>query len=552
MSNINTKDELVRQADQLEGFRGRLNTLESNQSYIIGKLDEIASKLKIPAYDEDEEVNCKSNKQSKGKVVYETIKTYKYQIPVSPYTQPTIDVYLRMDEESFKIFNSSEGNSILRIEVCSAKTNKIVDVVNRVYVTDLEEGRYAHLGNISFSPRDFTGFAVLPDSTKKIIKSKNIKYESFKIVPYDIGKKYYKIVMTKDSYESFKDPDVEFIWGTLVDTKTNKELQVKQFHIISDEREFNSDGVIFTVDDFKQVTGEIEDGCYTEDENYEFTDGTKLGRGKKNNKLIWSNKVTCFVDKNSEVNIRNKYNKYYVRLGLCFYQYDAETSELKVYDRLIPDDWVIVPVDKCLDFKKCYKKLFDGSEDEPNLNEKKEKWLAKLSPKDIEDLYKEYGYDKWLEKFVMPHKDAIVKYDDGEHLDELERKDPWAEDTEKSDNMYVKLANLIAWFDIDKIARNIVRVNNATNEDKIESANIIGTNFNEVRNGLYSNVKECIESYIKWSENNKLSESYNFFDIQRGRIHFVARFNCIDCSLDGKWISYKLYWADEESDEGEE
>lgn len=78
-------------------------------------------------------------------------------------------------------------------------------------------------------------------------------------------------------------------------------------------------------------------------------------------------KHVFFVDKDSErikEHVGNKYSKYYVRLGFCFYQYDAEIGELKLYDKLVPDDLVIVSSDECIDARKCYEKLLDESEDE--------------------------------------------------------------------------------------------------------------------------------------------------------------------------------------------
>lgn len=78
-------------------------------------------------------------------------------------------------------------------------------------------------------------------------------------------------------------------------------------------------------------------------------------------------KVTFFVDKDSErikKHIGNKYSKYYVRLDLCFYQYDAESGELRIYDKPVQDDWVIVSSDECIDARKCYEKLLDEGEDE--------------------------------------------------------------------------------------------------------------------------------------------------------------------------------------------
>lgn len=448
------KDEVVRQARQLKGMRSRLDSLETNQSDIIKKLDAIASKLSIA--------------KDTYKIVYESTERF----PWRPLHINTIDdtkmrsCYARLTEEEYQKFNRGYENNKVTVEIIEDASDRFIDKL-LVRIDCSSVGRRLSISNVSLTPASFVKMEVSPDGTRRIVKDKQFEYESSKSVPYDTGKKYYKIAMTKGEYESFRDHDVEFVWGTLVDARTKKELQVKQFYT-GGEGEFNSDGVTFTVEDFKPIAKKIEDDYCTENENYEFADGTKLKK---------------------EWNVGTKL---------------------------------------------------------------KEEWTTKLKPSDIEYLYKEYGYDKWLKEVVMPHKNVVDEYDDGEHLEELQKKDHWAEDTEKSDNMYVKLANLIAWFDTDKIARNIVRVNNATNGDKIESANIVGTNFTSVRSGLYSNIKECVESFIRWTDDNELDESHNVFEQQIGRIHFMAMFNSIGDEPDEKWISYKLYWTDEETDEGEE
>lgn len=442
--------------ERMNKLEKEMDMLKSNQTYIIDKLDEITSKLNIPSF-ENKEANYENKKPTESKIVYESKKTCNYYVD-----HKITECYLRMDENNFNDFDSVKYSSrIHKIEVCSASTGKIVDVLYDVYVSELRNGRELKVGSSYFAPQDFCKFVISPNGTKKVVQF--YKYESSKLVKYDKGK-HYKILMTENEYQSFINPNVDFIWCDLADTKTYKDLQIKQFHIVSNKREFNSDGVIFTVNDFKPIVTKNSDDYCTEDENYEFADGTKL-------------------------------------------------------------------------------------------NEKKEGWLVKLQPSDIELLYKKYGYDKWLEKVVMPHKNVVEKYDDGRHLEELRSKDHWAEDAEKSDNMYVKLANLIAWFDIDKIARNIVRINSAvdlTSGDKIETVNVTGTDFTSVRNGLYDNIKECIEIFIRWTEDNELDESYNIFEHQVGRIHFMAMYNSVGDEPDEKWISYKLYWTDEECQEGEE
>lgn len=371
------KDEATRQARQLEGTKKRLDLLEANQSYIIGKLDEITSKLETLTHDES----------AKCKVVYESIERFPWNIYV--YGAKLKKCYARMSEEEYRKFCDKYSNCIVTVDIIEDATDKLIDKL-QLYVTNAQEGRRIFVQNIYLTPESFVRFEVSSDHTKKIFKDENLEYALSKTVSY-------KTVKSEDDY------------------------------------------------------------C-TEDENYEFIDGTRLNESR----------------------------------------------------------------------------------------------TVKLEPSDIEYFYKEYGYDKWLKDIVMPHKEAIEKYDDGEHLDELREKDPWAEDTEESDNKYVRLANLIAWFDIDKIARNIVRINNTTNEDKITSANTIGTNFTSVRNGLYDDVKECVESFIKWTKTNELDESHNIFEQQIGRIHFIAIFNSIGNKPDEKWISYKLYWTDEEADEGGE
>lgn len=430
------KDEVTRQAGQLEGMRGRLDSLETNQSDIIKKLDAIASKLSIA--------------KDTYKIVYESTERF----PWRPLHINTIDdtkmrsCYARLTEEEYQRFCNPNAGYAIHVWIMEDATNRPVDKL-LVNAKSLSNGRQLTISNVCLAPASFVRMTISSDGTKRIVKDKQLEYESSKRVPYDTGKKYYKIAMTEGEYESFRDHDVEFVWGTLVDARTKKELQVKQFYT-GGEGEFSSDGVIFTVEDFKPIAKMIEDDYCTEDESYEFAD-------------------------------------------------------------------------------------------------------AKLKPKDIERLYREYTYDRWFKDVVLPHKNIVDKYDDGHHLEELAKKDNWAKDTEKSDNMFVKLANLIAWFDIDKIAKHIVVINKyGTKDEKIETVDIDGTDFDSVKNGLYSNVKECIESFVEWTYANDLDESHNVFEQQIGRIHFMAMFNSIGDEPDEKWISFKLYWTDEETDEGEE
>lgn len=208
----------------------------------------------------------------------------------------------------------------------------------------------------------------------------------------------------------------------------------------------------------------------------------------------------------------------------------------------LPDDVYIIPFKNALTSIEVVNKI-------ETVIKPKEKLTASI----IERFYKEYGYDSWLAEVVMPHKYAVEMYDDGRHLKKLQERDPWEEDTEKSNNIYVKLANLIAWFDIDKIAKHIVLINKyGAKEEKIETMNIDGTDFTSVRKGLYDNVKECIESFIRWKKTNELDDSYNIFEQQIGRIHFMAMFNSVGDGPDERWISYKLYWANEENQEEED
>lgn len=440
-------------------LKRRVDLLESNQTYIIGKLDEIANKLKIPSYEayagfKSGKVKVKVEDKNYAKdisdaeVFYESNHTTIYKVPD---TNKEAVCYLRMDEANYKKFRYSNDNYV-KVEVIDAKTNEQVDWYNKAYVLNLNFVRQLSIGNAYFVPSEFVKVSKKKDGTKVLEKPKNEKkYESTKtVLDYD-GKHILKVIMSEAAYNDFIYSDTQSIAVDLVNAYTNEKLRTKEvpvFHRNGYKTCIELYDETFNIDDFKLI------------------------------------KDKDSTNESTENNIR--------------------------------------PVE------------------------------AKLRPMDIERLYKEFGYDKWVKDAVMPHKDALEKYDDGKHLKELEENDPWDEDAEKSDNMYIKLANLIAWFDIDKIAHNIVKVNlHAHYDERIDTVNIYGNDAESVKNGLYDNVKELITGYIDRSKNNKLDESNNFYDMQVGRVHFIAIYVKCDEEPDESYVKYKLYWTNDECEEGE-
>lgn len=174
----------------------------------------------------------------------------------------------------------------------------------------------------------------------------------------------------------------------------------------------------------------------------------------------------------------------------------------------------------------------------------------KLKPDDIERLYNEYGYNKWLIEVVMPHKNVIDIYDDGKHVEELASKDFWDDSTEDSDNMYVKLACLVAWFDVDKVAHNVWIVNKNTNES-IKTAGVDGMSYDSIKRGLDDGVKQLVTEYIDWAKDHQLSSTCSLYEGQVGRLHLTVTYASYydDSSTLKHYTKYKLYWTNEETEE---
>lgn len=177
--------------------------------------------------------------------------------------------------------------------------------------------------------------------------------------------------------------------------------------------------------------------------------------------------------------------------------------------------------------------------------------FTKLHADSFKHWYEVLGYDDFIKKIALPHKWAVEAYD-GKDAQKLEEYDNWAEDVENSNDLYVKIADIVAWFNTEKIARMIARNNNALRNDKgsfydvEENPDIIGTlnvnsyNYTDIKIGLDKNVKDCIEDLIKYGPAN---ENETFKEFQVGRIHLLSVH-----TDEGDFL--KLYWTNEESEVG--
>lgn len=164
----------------------------------------------------------------------------------------------------------------------------------------------------------------------------------------------------------------------------------------------------------------------------------------------------------------------------------------------------------------------------------------KIQEKDFKPLYEKLGFDKWYEEVILPHKMVMEIYGDTD--EERIKHDNWEENISLKDK-YARIADMLSWFDIDKIARNIARVNLASDndQDKIVTFRIDNEDVSSIRNGLYEDVKECVEGYFKYGEAN---DEITYKEYQYGRVHLLT-IRCHDKN-DGDCDKVRLFWTNED------
>lgn len=540
-------------------LKSRVSLLESNQTYIIGKLDEIANKLKIPSYEayagfKGGEVKVEDKNYVKdisdAKIFYQS-KPIEWQ---DADTWKDILCTVRMSETEYKKF--CEDSTRVFISLYDYADDRYVFKDKDYYVmnyTDNDEGtRQIAIGYGYLKPSDFTK---KEQPTSKDAKSDSW-YESKHFTIYKVPDTNKEATcylrMDEANYKKFRYGNDNYVKVDVVDAKTNEKVDWYNKAYVtdwSDGRQLSIGNTYFVPSNFVKVSKKKDGTKVFEkpkgERKYESTKTVVDYDGKHTLKVVMSEAAYndfIYEVQNIVIDLVDAYTNEKLRTRQVHVLHNDLRKNLEtrfdLYDETFtPDDFKLV-----------------GNKD--SINESAENNIqsvtAKLRPMDIERLYKELDYDKWMKDVVLPHKEALKKYDDGSHLKELKENDPWDEDTEKSDNMYVKLANLIAWFDIDKIAHNIVKVNlHATNNERIDTVNIDGNSFESVRAGLYDNVKELITDYIGWDKSNSLDESNSLYDMQVGRVHFMAIFVKYDEEPDESYVKYKLYWTNDECEEGE-
>lgn len=159
----------------------------------------------------------------------------------------------------------------------------------------------------------------------------------------------------------------------------------------------------------------------------------------------------------------------------------------------------------------------------------------KVEPEDLQTLYIEKGFDVFY-KTVREHGIQMEK-EDGNN-------DSWS--IYNSQNKYALLAVALQYFDIDRIAKQVVAINSSSlkNEDLILTCNEDSIDVDDVKDGLYNNVKKVSETFISSVD---VSPEDNYHTFQNGRIHLDAICTCYD----GKYTNIiKIYWTPEEGTAG--
>lgn len=151
-----------------------------------------------------------------------------------------------------------------------------------------------------------------------------------------------------------------------------------------------------------------------------------------------------------------------------------------------------------------------------------------LHIKDIEELYHSENFEAFYEKC----REYEYKVDEG----------IYAEDVGDGETFFSRLFLCLAYFDIDKIAKQITYINkNETDKDCVlKSADVTDiTSITQWKQCLLNCLKQIVENIVKYGE---ADEDHTFRDYQIGRIHL----NSIYVTWKGESTNaLSIYWTDD-------
>lgn len=148
--------------------------------------------------------------------------------------------------------------------------------------------------------------------------------------------------------------------------------------------------------------------------------------------------------------------------------------------------------------------------------------------KDIEELYHSENFETFYEKC----REYEYKVDEG----------IYAEDVGDGETFFSRLFLCLAYFDIDKIAKQITYINKSEidKEHTLKSADVIDiTSIPQWKQCLLNCLKQIVENIVKYGE---ADEDHTFRDYQIGRIHL----NSIYVTWKGESTNaLSIYWTDD-------
>lgn len=153
---------------------------------------------------------------------------------------------------------------------------------------------------------------------------------------------------------------------------------------------------------------------------------------------------------------------------------------------------------------------------------------SKLDLRDIEQMYKQNNF----ETFYKSCREYADSKDDSK----------WSESVLDGKSLFSRLFLCLAYFDIDKIARQIVSINS----DEVNKSNYLQSvgvdctkSFEQWRNCLLDCLKDVVSNLTKFGE---ADINHNFKHYQVGRVHLVSTFIVWEEDISNR---LDLYWTDD-------
>lgn len=170
------------------------------------------------------------------------------------------------------------------------------------------------------------------------------------------------------------------------------------------------------------------------------------------------------------------------------------------------------------------------------------KHKQKYTEKTFKSIYEKMGIKGLLDD-AERHRNFVEKYAGEVPVEEYEDADWWSEDMYKSESLFCQIMNCLEYFDIYKIATQIITINdNLKDEFCIETYGIDNFDKEQVHNSIKSCIKEVCEALIK--EGRLADKNRTFIDFQVGRVRLESIYSYNSEYSENNRSIMRLYWTD--------